>query len=151
MLNLYHFGKYPLGCIGIIKFLWTSDATNDGTRNGIVFCHPSIVSQFIHEVERFNTSLGPSQEKDSIHVNHNPMEFVILRLTGNQSGQFLSKVLSVSNDADGNLSLKKEISRASGRSIFNGVVKDPRIHIPKNKQNPTKSQVTTGNFNPYNR
>ena len=148
VLNLYQNGKYPLGCIGIIKFLWTSEVADDGHRNGIVFSHPSIVSQFVNEVEQFNVNLCPDsvEEKDSIQAIHNSMEFVILRLTGNQSAWFLGNVLCASTDVKGNSSFKKEISRASGQSVLNGVVKDPRIFIPKNKQNPTKSQAETGNF-----
>ena len=121
VLNLYQNGKYPLGCIGMIKFLWTSDIADNGHRNGIVLSHPSIVSQFVNEVEQFNLNLGPDsvEEKDSIQVNHNSMEFVILRLTGNQSARFLGNVLCARTDDEGNSSFKKEISRASGRSVLN--------------------------------
>lgn len=148
VLDLYQFGKYPLGCIGMIKFLWTSDVDDNNNRNGVAISHPSIASQLIGEVEQFNANL--CSERDSIQVNHNPMEFVILRLTGNQSAQFLSNVLSISTNTEGNSYFKSKISRASGKSVLNGVVRDPRIYIPKNKQNPTRSQVKTGNIFIFN-
>ena len=143
MLDLYQFDKYPWGCLGSIKFQWTTESDKEGQRSGIVFSHPSIVSQFIQEVERFDSTRN-ARENNRVQINHNPMEFVILKLTGNHSAQFLCNVLSPCAVKEDNLQFKRGISKASGQAIVNCVVKDPRIFIPKNKQNPTIIQTKTG-------
>lgn len=142
---MYKYGKYPLGAVGPIKFLWTTQSDGENQRNGIVFCHPSIASIFIEEVKRFNTSR--SEDSDKVLVKHNLMEFVVLRLTGNQSAQFLSNILHLPDRKDEKqFQFKKEIQGATGYAILNCVVDDPRIFIPRKKQNPTKSTKTGMKF-----
>ena len=127
----YQHDQYPRGAIGPIKFLWTSPL--DGTtkkRKGVIMLHTAISKQIIKEIESFNISLNTDNQ---IELTHHIMDFVIFKLTGTQSPSVLRNVLTPNEHQ--NQKWWTPLFEAEDQTILNMNTKDPRLYIPKKKQN----------------
>ncbi|XP_066917416.1 ribonucleases P/MRP protein subunit POP1-like isoform X1 [Clytia hemisphaerica] len=127
----YQNDQYPRGAIGPIKLLWISSIDEATTKcNAVIISHTAISKQVIKEIESFNKTLDADNQ---ISITHHVMDFVLFKLTGTQSASVIQNVLTV-DDPD-NQKWWTPLFEAEDKTVLNLNVKDPRLYLPKKKQN----------------